>query len=448
MGGRNQNFRESIIPMVVAFIFCASGLANAAPVVTDIRVGSLHDVTSILVEFTEDTKAKVFVLGDPYRIVIDLPEVGWRLPPRPLPKSKGVYENLRYGLHKPGNSRVVLDLNKPAKIQNASMLVPDGIYTYRLAIDLVPTTRSDFLVSKKSGPIAVSSKSDSQKLNQTLKSQPRRKVLPVIIPDLPPTKPKLVSGNFLPRSVPKYPIAPRKPRFKGSRSRHIIVIDPGHGGVDPGAVGASGSYEKHIALSMSRAIRRELQAYDVYNVSLTRDRDIFVPLRKRISIARDRGADLFLSVHADSINNRRIRGHSVYTLSERASDKEAAALAEKENKVDLIAGIDLSNNSEEVANILIDLAQRVAMNKSARFANILVNHLRRRTKVLRNTHRFAGFAVLKAPDVPSVLLELGFLSNIRDERALQSPPYRKKIARAVAEVINSFFQVADQAARR
>ena len=448
MEGKNKNSLESIISMMVAIIFCASSIANAAPVVTDIRVGIQHDVTSILFEFTEDTNAKVFVLGDPYRVVIDLPEVGWRLPPRPLPKSKGVYENLRYGLYKPGNSRVVLDLNKPAKIQNVSILVPDGIYSYRLAIDLVPTTGSDFLVSKNSGPITVSSKLDSQKLNHVLKSSPRRKVSPAIILNLPPSKPKRVSGKSLPRSLTKYPIAPRKPKFKDGRSRHTIVIDPGHGGVDPGAVGGSGSYEKHIALSMSRAIRKELQVYDIYNVSLTRDRDIFVPLRERISIARDRGADLFLSVHADAINNRRIRGPSVYTLSERASDKEAAALAEKENKVDLIAGIDLSNNSEEVANILIDLAQRVAMNESARFANLLVNHLRRRTKVLRNTHRFAGFAVLKAPDVPSVLLELGFLSNIRDERALQSPPYRKKIARGVAEAINSFFQGADQAARR
>ena len=168
MGGRIEHSRKLVNLVAIAFILFTSVAANAAPVVTDIRVGSLDDVTSILFEFTEDTDAEVFVLGDPYRVVIDLPEVGWRLPPRPLPKNRGVYKNLRYGLYKPGNSRVVLDLNTPAKIQNASILVPNGIYAYRLAIDLVPSTRSDFFVLRKSGPIIVSSKSNNQKLSTRL----------------------------------------------------------------------------------------------------------------------------------------------------------------------------------------------------------------------------------------------------------------------------------------
>jgi N-acetylmuramoyl-L-alanine amidase len=185
-----------------------------------------------------------------------------------------------------------------------------------------------------------------------------------------------------------------------------------------------------------------------YRVLLTRNRDIFIRLRDRISIARDAGADLFISLHADAIKNRKIRGLSVYTLSERASDKEAAGLAEKENKSDLIAGIDLSDKTPEVANILIDLTQRESMNQSARFAEGLVKELARKTKLLRNTHRFAGFVVLKAPDVPSVLIELGFLSNRRDEKALTRKPYRAKLGRAIVESVNNYFTRIEEAIRK
>ena len=178
---------------------------------------------------------------------------------------------------------------------------------------------------------------------------------------------------------------------------------------------------------------------------MTRNRDIFIPLRKRVQIARDAGADLFISLHADAVKNRKINGPSVYTLSERASDKEAAALAEKENKSDLIAGMDLSHESQEVANILIDLAQRESMNQSALFATQLVADLKRRTKLLRNTHRFAGFAVLKAPDIPSVLIEMGFLSNRMDERRLQTAKYREKFSSGIVAAVRSYFANVEQA---
>ena len=184
-----------------------------------------------------------------------------------------------------------------------------------------------------------------------------------------------------------------------------------------------------------------------YKVILTRKRDKYIPLRKRVAIARTSEADLFISVHADSVKNRRIRGASVYTLSENASDKEAAELARKENKSDLIFGKDLSNEDFQVANILIDLAQRETMNHSARFANILVNELRHATRVLPRTHRFAGFRVLKAPDVPSVLLELGFLSNRQDEVSLRTKKYRNKIAKAIVKSVDNYFKRIKSASR-
>tara|TARA_Y100001936_G_scaffold252108_1_gene310536 strand:+ start:232 stop:759 length:528 start_codon:yes stop_codon:yes gene_type:complete len=166
---------------------------------------------------------------------------------------------------------------------------------------------------------------------------------------------------------------------------------------------------------------------------------VFIRLRERIARARAAGADLFLSIHADSIRNPRVRGMSVYTLSERASDKEAAALARKENKSDMIAGLDLNEQSNEVVNILIDLAQRETMNESTVFARQLVTELSKVRKMLRNTHRFAGFAVLKAPDIPSVLVELGYLSNRSDERLLRDPGQRRRMATAMTRAIRRYF---------
>ncbi|WP_237051501.1 N-acetylmuramoyl-L-alanine amidase [Magnetospirillum sp. ME-1] len=219
----------------------------------------------------------------------------------------------------------------------------------------------------------------------------------------------------------------------------VIVIDPGHGGVDPGATGVSGTYEKHITLAMARELKTMLERNGRYRVHLTRDRDVFIRLRERIAIARAQGADLFISLHADAVQNPQIRGLSVYTLSRNASDAEAQALAEKENKADLIAGIDLTHESADVANILIDLAQRETMNRSAGFAAELVDEVGQEMDLLGNTHRFAGFAVLKAPDVPAVLVEMGYLSNEAEERMLRQPQYRARLAKSVAKAVERFF---------
>jgi N-acetylmuramoyl-L-alanine amidase len=181
---------------------------------------------------------------------------------------------------------------------------------------------------------------------------------------------------------------------------------------------------------------------------MSRSRDVFIRLRDRVRMARDSKAELFISIHADTVRNRKIKGPAVYTLSEKSSDKEARELAEKENKADLIAGVDLTHETPEVTNILIDLAQRESMNQSARFAASLIRELKRKTRVLRNAHRFAGFAVLKAPDIPSVLLELGFLSNPQDERRLRSKSYRAKLALAVSKAVAAHFLRIEEATRK
>lgn len=234
------------------------------------------------------------------------------------------------------------------------------------------------------------------------------------------------------------PVVPTNPEIQQDR-RRIVVIDPGHGGVDPGTHGKSGVLEKDVVLKFGKELAQRLRDTGRYEVHMTRDKDVFIPLRERVAISRRHKADLFISVHADSISKSSVSGMSVYTLSETASDKEAAALARKENLSDAVAGIDFRGESPEVAGILIDLAQRETKNYSSRFAKSVVDHARGTTPVLDRTHRFAGFAVLKAPDVPSVLIELGFLTNRSDERNLTSPAWRTKVSSTFVKAVDRYF---------
>jgi N-acetylmuramoyl-L-alanine amidase len=450
---------------MLAIVICLITLAlphgafAAEAVVTDVRVGPQARATRIVFELTNQVPYKVFSLKNPYRIVIDMPEVGWRLPARPLPGRSGVFETLRYGLYKPGNSRVVIDLAKPAVVNKTFIMAPSGTRPYRMVVDLVAASKAVFSQHQQVGPI---------KVTQLGTSSFKKPVAPTAIvpvaaaPKKPSLTAKVVStsaqatapqqvlvkeaGQVVRNAV--FQLAPRKPAIRPELKKHIIVLDAGHGGPDPGTIGNSGIYEKHITLAMARVLKEQLEASGRYEVVLTRHRDIFVRLRERVRKGRDADADLFISLHADSIKNRKISGPSVYTLSENASDKEAAALARKENKSDLIAGIDLTHENRDVTNILIDLAQRESMNQSAVFAAQLVKSLKRNVKVLRNTHRFAGFAVLKAPDVPSVLVEMGFLSNPTDERNLRSRAYRKRFAAALKKGIDAYFTRVEEASSR
>lgn len=228
------------------------------------------------------------------------------------------------------------------------------------------------------------------------------------------------------------------PKAPEAKPKPLIVIDAGHGGQDPGAIGLHKTQEKDITLGYARHLRKALLATGRYRVALTRDDDRFIVLPERVAIARKLKADMFISLHADSNPKPEARGLSIYTLSETASDDEAAALAEHENKADIIPGIDLNTTDADVASILIDLTQRETMNKSAVFADAVVASLHGKVTKLQKTHRFAGFRVLKAPDMPSVLIELGFLSNPEDERLLLSPEYRDLVVSSVVKGIDRF----------
>jgi len=286
-------------------------------------------------------------------MVIDLPEVGWQLPQRPLPTRIGVFDKLRYGLFKPGNSRVVIDMNGPALVESAFLLKPYKSNAYRLVVDITGASKKAFAELGKGKLIKINSVTTESIRKPVTVATQKPKVRTPKVADV--GYPKVASPL---RQQARFVMPPRKPALRRQQEKRIVVLDPGHGGVDPGTISLNGIYEKHITLAMARTIKAMLEKTGRYEARITRNRDIFIPLRDRVKFARDAKASLFISIHADTVKNKKTRGASVYTLSERASDKEAGALAEKENKADTIAGIDLTGESEEVTNILIDLAQQ------------------------------------------------------------------------------------------
>lgn len=410
-------------------------MGNAA--LTGAHIDRHGDGSRVVFDLAAPVRFGIIALTDPYRIVIELEELNWQLGRRQIATGDGIVSQIRYGLFRPGTSRIVLDCAQPAVVDAAYL---DGTRSggYQLVIDLAPVSHAAFLRALEAQSVNASL-SDLQ-----VPHQPSRKDAESGV-GLPPEAALFVRSVAAPVSpelqLAALPFAP-PPRKPLSRpGKRIIVIDPGHGGVDPGAISASGVKEKTVTLRLARLLREELRRTGRYNVVMTRDSDESIRLRDRVALARASDPDLFISIHADANPNNKVRGASVYTLSEKASDAEAAALAERENKADLISGVDLSREAPEVANILIDLAQRETMNQSARVAKHLVKHLGKRTALIRNTHRFAGFAVLKAPDVPAVLVELGHLSNAADVRLLQQERYLRSLAIAIAEAANAYFAI-------
>jgi len=231
----------------------------------------------------------------------------------------------------------------------------------------------------------------------------------------------------------------RLPINRDEFDKYLIVLDPGHGGLDTGTVGPGGTEEKEVVLNFTLALARKLEATGDYEIQLTRDTDIFIPLSKRVQFARNKAADLFISIHADSVRQRYVRGASVYTVSQRASDEIAQELADNENRSDMLAGVPIVDEEDVVADILVDLMRRETKTFSVRFADVVVEEMRPRIKLVSNPHRYAGFRVLRAPDVPSVLVELGFLSNKEDEELLTSDAWQGKAIDSMLASIDRFF---------
>ena len=383
-------------------------VARAAGVASAIRVHDHTTHTRLVLELSENIDFSIFSLADPYRIVADLPELDWTMDGAALPQT-GVVKAVRYGLFQPGRARIVVDLVDPAGVKNAFVLPATGGTPHRFVIDLEKTSRETFMAAVG----------------------PQNRIGRLAAAAAKPQQAKALVD----------------PTARESNLKKLIVIDPGHGGVDPGAIGLSGIYEKAITLAAAKQLKTRLEATGRYRVKLTRDRDVSLELAERREIARRAEADLFISLHADSIANKSVRGLSVYTLSEKASDREAEMLAEKENNSDRIIGVDLSHESQEVRHILVDLAQRESMNLATRLADRLIGELKREATMLRNGHRFARFVVLKSPDVPSVLIEMGYLSNRQDEAALKTEVYRGKLMQAVVRGVDAHFGSIQTASR-
>lgn len=381
--------------------------AAPAPAVLNARVGLHERVTRLVLTLSEPVTYGVFVLASPNRLVIDLPDVTWHIAEAAMPPERGLLERVRFGPLAPGHSRVVADLKAPADLREVFLIPPRDGHPYRLVIDMSAAATNR---------------------------------VPAVRPDPIPIAAPMTGYRQTPAEAP--PTPQQKPLSR------VVVLDPGHGGKDPGAIGVSGLREKDVTLQTAREVAALLRASSSqpYKVILTRNGDSFIRLQHRVAIARRAKADLFVSIHADAQANPLVRGASIYTLSAHASDREAAALAERENKADLIAGIDLRAAPADVANILIDLAQRETMNRSVRLASVLAGELQEETLLLPRSHRFAGFAVLKAADVPSALVELGFLSNQTDEQQLARAEHRKRLAQAITRAIHAYFHDVELAA--
>jgi N-acetylmuramoyl-L-alanine amidase len=388
-----NRFALIFLPAILA-VSSWAGPATALVNATGTRLGGDAAGTRLIVDLNGPVKPRVFTLADPYRVIIDLPDLVFGTNPLPH-EERGLISAYRYGLIAPGRSRIVIDAKEPVKVQEMRSVDAAQGQPARLVIELVPTSRAEFLKN-----MAAQAPSVEQ---------------------LPPAATPKVSQD-------------------AADTRPVIVIDPGHGGIDTGAKGAGGEEEKNIVLEFARTLNAKLVESGRYRVTMTRSDDSFVALADRVRIARENGAQLLLSIHADSLSDPfGVRGATVYTLSETASDAEAARLAEKENRADVIAGVDLTAEPDEVAGILIDLATRETKSFSTRFANTLVSSVKQAMRMNKNPMRSAGFLVLKAPDVPSALLELGYMTNKDDLRLLKSQNWRDKAADAMVQAVDVFF---------
>ncbi len=405
---------DSAAAMLLALVLALSGLilpATAEVVATGARIGGDETRTRFVADLSQAVSYTVYVLPDPYRVIIDIPGVRFDMPPGSGIQSLGLVQAYRYGEVETGKSRIVIDTAGPVLIEKSFVVEPQAGQPARIVVDLVQTSEEAFLKTYQSeAPVTEKAIADAA---------------------APPPPDEAVAAIE--------PSPSKKLATVRHAGRKTIVIDPGHGGIDPGAIGLKKTREKDVVLAFAQSLRDILSRDGRYKVVLTRDSDEFLTLKQRVQIARQNEADLFIAVHADTVRGQEARGATIYTLSEKASDAEAEALAHKENRADIIGGIDLGAESEEITDILIDLVQRESKNYSMFFARKAVAEMRAVTNFTGKPLRSAGFMVLKAPDVPSVLIELGYLSSKHDESQLTSPEWRSSVATAMARAVDKYF---------
>lgn len=350
----------------------------------------------IVVMFDRKPEVNTHLLARPHRLVIDLPQTSFGFDKDSL-KARGLISEVRYGLIAKNRSRLILNAKGPFRVEKLKVLKNESSDGYRMVVDIVAASDREFA--------------------KTLADQ---KVVDVV------------------RVTEKEARNPAISESLGSSHLFTVMIDPGHGGIDSGAESASGTLEKNLTLAFGRELRDELMKNRNFNVLMTREDDTFLRLGERVRLARQHEADLFISLHADTIRHKDIRGATVYTLSDKASDDVAKAMAERENNSDANAGVD-SEEAPVVHDILMELTQRETHSFSLNFADGLVKSLQGEVNLINNPHRFAGFQVLRAPDVPSVLVEIGYLSNKDDEKLLKDASWRNRAIQRISHAVEKYY---------
>lgn len=388
--------------IVLIFQIAAGNTAWATAAVSDAtsaQVSIAADSTTFELTLSEGVPAEIFTLASPYRVIIDLPDVSFKLPAGDQKQPKGLISAFRYGLFAEGKGRVVIDTTGPVQIKSAGMTRAGTSVVLKVVLAATDA------VSFGSGTGAAQNSQSAAKAAQ-----------------------------------------PAEPSAKlAKKAKPVIVIDPGHGGIDPGAASSGGMAEKVIVLAVAQQLKSVLAQTGRYEVAMTRTSDVFISLDHRLKFSADHDADLFISLHADSIEERNvaesIRGATIYTLSERASDEQARLMAEKENASDLIAGLETGSGAahDQVKNILIDLLKRETANFSADFSNVLAVKLSKTIAMSRDPQRSAAFKVLKQSHAPSVLVELGYISNTKDQEQMTTSVWQKQAATSIAAAVQAYF---------
>jgi N-acetylmuramoyl-L-alanine amidase len=385
----------------------ASPTGERFPTASDARLAGDARQTRFILDLDRTIPFRAFALADPYRVILDIPQVSFKLASGTGAAGRGLIKAFRYGLVMPGGSRIVFDLTGPAKIAKAYVLEAANEQPPRLVIEFEEVDRTTFV--------------------QLLAPENR-----------PELRPGIADANAAVAAVS--PPAAAKP-VPVNDPRPLIVIDPGHGGLDNGTQAGGEVMEKNLVLGFGLALRDRIEKSGKYRVVMTRTDDTFIPLDDRVKVARTQGAALFVSIHADALPRHEgdAQGATIYTLSDKASDAQAERLAEAENKSDAIGGVNLTAEPTEVVDILIDLAQRETRTFSNRFARLLMGEMKNSARMHKHPLKSAGFRVLKAPDVPSVLVELGYVSNKGDLEHMVSDNWRAKTVGSMAQAIDAFF---------
>ena len=369
--------------------------AFEGPVAVDIRGAGDDRAARLILSFDRPVETSHQLLDHPWRLVLDFERIGYGFDPEAV-KTSGMIRALRCGDLSDTGSRMIFDISTPFVVREMSVSSQDGLY--QLVIDIAASGEAAFRRAML----------DSLQTSSVVRRDAKRDRLGA----------DTVAG--------------------AADGRFVVVLDPGHGGIDSGAVGAGGTREKDVTLAFAGELREALGAIPGITVAMTRETDTFISLDERVRFGRQVNASLFVSLHADSVRQDYVRGATVYTSSEKASDSVAAEIAESENLSDAIAGITYDEAEPGVADILVDLARQETLGFSVQFARLAVAHIAKSARMIRNPHRYAGFRVLKAPDVPSVLVEMGYLSNAQDEKLLNDAAWRKKLAAELAAAIAEF----------